>query len=1062
MRSLVIFAVALWLFVNVSAVASSDAVGTWKLAPDRNISPPDGMKFGAMASDGKLLVLAISDPSSTSDRLAIFSAATSEPSKLCANVAPGKIYSLAMTSDAVAVVHSTASISRAVTVYRLSTSCPVLFHNEPGSTRSMVWGDTVAMDEYFLAVGSSSSQNEEAFITLYYDTTRAYQFTRNFQDYVQQTYYEGVQDLVLRSKPVAVGREATVLMSVSNMNDPNNFGIIMFNFTGNNDHSVHPDDVALTNPDNLNSRWGASISIAADGRVAVGAPALDARVDMYESMDDLLDGVVAVRLSNDSAPHVGDVVDLYDGVVVALDSTSDEQSLSTFLTDGSGVSAVMPLAVGTVTPLLLRWIDGATVAVGNSTALSVFTLECGAGYGTASAPGQLCQLCDNGRYRASSPTCVPAPAGYVVPADGKPHTAPMPCNTGKYQAKTGQAECDSCPLGKGTPGGAEGFAQCWTVVPLESKGAMLYFNSSATMGREAGASFNHTRCLEADAGHGVTLLVPVVGQDSLGANKELDVTVNVDRGLEPSYDCKYLTTKSFDFKPTQPATLDKGVLSYSVISPVCPGEVRFPGAELFPLMTWAAEYAGSMAAVRCLSNTTATAAALKAFTPTLPETYTVASTLCVPFEDLVVKSAAGFHVTLGGQNFSPYAHESELCIDVDPLGSLGDEVTLDIRFDSVRVVTGQVKRSGQTPGNGTPDSFPYVVLAAPAAILVILAVLAVLLCCLCCCTATGLGLGRRQLRRKTQSKLRTKAKGELMKIGADVQNDLYRSIIDFYIPPSAVTEVHTIASGGFGTVSVAAYGAGIVCLKRLHPMLQADPQSMDEFAREALHMVSLRHRSVVPFLGATIIDGVVHLLTEYCPFGSLDKYVAKMKSDGTYSHAKLVDLLIDCGEGLAFIHSRGVIHRDIKPDNFFVGVLTHNKQSTKANSVVGKIGDFGLAVSKKAMTMTNIGTVGYSSPEVLAGKSYAASTDVFSFGMTLFALFSGQQPFEEEGSSFVVQSRMLKGDRPALTGVPGPIADIIKRCWAHEAEARPTMDQTVKSLRRARRDLAHQGGYQML
>ncbi|KAG9395807.1 Protein kinase domain [Carpediemonas membranifera] len=301
-----------------------------------------------------------------------------------------------------------------------------------------------------------------------------------------------------------------------------------------------------------------------------------------------------------------------------------------------------------------------------------------------------------------------------------------------------------------------------------------------------------------------------------------------------------------------------------------------------------------------------------------------------------------------------------------------------------------------------------------------------------------------------KQRLRRFAKAELTKLGVDSSNKLYSAIYDFFIAPEAITETEVIAAGGFGSVSRAVYKDQVVCIKKLHEAFQADATSMNEFAREAKSLVELSHPNVLKFLGATVRLPAIYIVTEFCALGSLTQYVDRKRQQGRLSVTDLLDLVIEAADGLAFIHSRGIVHRDIKPDNFFVSV----EEKVRKNRIRVKVGDLGLAVNNTTKTMTNIGTMGFAAPELLQRGEYDQKADVFSFAMTIYALFSEELPFASEKSSFAAMKKINDGVRPepmkVMLKLP-ELQEIVSQMWSQRPEDRPTMKAAVGMLRGLRK-----------
>ncbi|KAG9392691.1 Protein tyrosine kinase [Carpediemonas membranifera] len=295
---------------------------------------------------------------------------------------------------------------------------------------------------------------------------------------------------------------------------------------------------------------------------------------------------------------------------------------------------------------------------------------------------------------------------------------------------------------------------------------------------------------------------------------------------------------------------------------------------------------------------------------------------------------------------------------------------------------------------------------------------------------------------------RAETKAELAQLNIRPDHPIFSTILDFYVPPSQIQETTLIASGGFGSVSRAVYKGQVVAVKKMHELIQSDPKAMDEFAREARSLVNLRHRHVVGFVGATLKLPNIFLVTEYCQLGSLDQYLATLRNKQQLSGARLTDLLAQAAEGLAFVHSRRFIHRDVKAANFFVGVEDYVALGRPKQRIVVKVGDLGLAVSTKNKTISNVGTPGYSAPEVHQ-ETYTNKVDVFSFGVTMWACFSGREPFDDIPDAHPMQilQMVAAGRRPQLDAVPAEVAPLVQRCWQAEADSRPTMREVAIALR---------------
>lgn len=177
-----------------------------------------------------------------------------------------------------------------------------------------------------------------------------------------------------------------------------------------------------------------------------------------------------------------------------------------------------------------------------------------------------------------------------------------------------------------------------------------------------------------------------------------------------------------------------------------------------------------------------------------------------------------------------------------------------------------------------------------------------------------------------------------------------------------------------------------VALKVLIKKSQSEAVTGDRLRKEALAMVSCRHRFVVRLDDFHTVGELSYLSMEYAPHSDLRKYAATMGNKLTPKLAEL--FLLQAAEALGFVHKAGVIHRDIKPDNILV--LSEREC---------RLADFGVAVlpgeeSSLEELQNGIGTMAYMAPEVLEGRGYDQRSDVYSLGVTFYELMTGRHPFE--------------------------------------------------------------------
>src|SRR6266542_379403 len=131
------------------------------------------------------------------------------------------------------------------------------------------------------------------------------------------------------------------------------------------------------------------------------------------------------------------------------------------------------------------------------------------------------------------------------------------------------------------------------------------------------------------------------------------------------------------------------------------------------------------------------------------------------------------------------------------------------------------------------------------------------------------------------------------------------------------------------------------------------------------------------------------------------------------------------------IHRKNYIHHDLHSGNVF-----------SYNIWLSRIGDLGLCqqlVDKKDNPNKIFGVIPYLAPEVLSRKPYTKESDIYSFGMIMWEFTTGKKPFHDRSHNHCLISNILKGERPQITDdTPEFYAELMKRCWEHDPENRPT------------------------
>jgi serine/threonine protein kinase len=221
-----------------------------------------------------------------------------------------------------------------------------------------------------------------------------------------------------------------------------------------------------------------------------------------------------------------------------------------------------------------------------------------------------------------------------------------------------------------------------------------------------------------------------------------------------------------------------------------------------------------------------------------------------------------------------------------------------------------------------------------------------------------------------------------------------------------------------------------VAIKILPAQLASDAEWKERFLREARTVAQLNHPNIATIYGIDQQGDLLFIAMELIEGQSL----AEVMTKGPMIPAEAVRVAIHVCDGLSEAHAKGIIHRDIKPDNIILSPR------------FVKVLDFGIAkqiggTADPSLTQGGmvVGTPHYMSPEQALGRAVDARTDIFSLGVVMYEMLSGSKPFLGDAVTEVLLRIVMNEPLDigqAAPGITPTLADIIRRCMQKQAENR--------------------------
>ncbi|CAL1361597.1 unnamed protein product [Linum trigynum] len=270
------------------------------------------------------------------------------------------------------------------------------------------------------------------------------------------------------------------------------------------------------------------------------------------------------------------------------------------------------------------------------------------------------------------------------------------------------------------------------------------------------------------------------------------------------------------------------------------------------------------------------------------------------------------------------------------------------------------------------------------------------------------------------------------------------------IKNSDLEELRELGSGTYGTVYHGKWRGTDVAIKRIKKSCFAGRSSEQErlakdFWREAHILSTLHHPNVVAFYGIVpdASGGTLATVTEFMVNGSLRH--ALLKKERSLDHRKKLMIAMDAAFGMEYLHSKSIVHFDLKCDNLLVNLRDPHRP-------ICKVGDFGLSRIKRNTLVSGgvRGTLPWMAPELLNGSSSRVSekVDVFSFGVSMWEILTGEEPYADMHCGAIIGGIVKNTLRPAVPeDCDQDWRELMEQCWSLNPDSRPSFTEIANRLR---------------
>ena len=253
----------------------------------------------------------------------------------------------------------------------------------------------------------------------------------------------------------------------------------------------------------------------------------------------------------------------------------------------------------------------------------------------------------------------------------------------------------------------------------------------------------------------------------------------------------------------------------------------------------------------------------------------------------------------------------------------------------------------------------------------------------------------------------------------------------WHIPRKALDLIKVVGHGEFGDVWEGKFNQRRVAVKSL----KEEGRTAQTFLTEASVMTALNHKNLVMLLGVSLDSSPIYIITEFCDKGSLVEYL-RSRGRAVITQKDLIGFARDVAEGMCYLESQNFVHRDLAARNVLLD-----------ENCMAKVADFGHA-REKNVSVTGKLPIKWTAPEALKDGQFSSKSDVWSFSIFLWEIYSfGRVPYPRVPLTDVL-TRVVKGyrmDRPeACTDA---MFSVMSSCWMLYPRERPTFKTLVQQLK---------------